>query len=149
MATRELIEYVTVRTGGQSFGVAVSEIREVFSPQAITPVPRAPDDIAGLLNLRGRIVTMIDSRTRLGLPARGQDEPAMALGLEEGSELYGVLVDAVGEVLRLDPAAAEVAPGHLDPEWRSLIRGVHRLDGQLLAILDVRALIARRSALAA
>lgn len=149
MAAIELIEYVTIRIGGQSFGVAVSDIREVFSPQAITPVPRAPGDIAGLLNLRGRIVTMIDARARLGLPARSQDEPAMALGLDEGADLYGVLVDAVGEVLRLDPAQAEVAPGHLDPEWRSLIRGVHRLDMQLLAILDVRALIGRRSALAA
>lgn len=149
MAAKASIEYVTVRTGGQSFGVAVSDIREVFSPLAITPVPRAPADIAGLLNLRGRIVTMIDSRTRLGLPARAKDEPSMALGLEEGAELYGVLVDAVGEVLRLDPAEAQEAPGHLDPEWRTLIQGVHRLDGQLLAILDIRALIGRRSALAA
>jgi purine-binding chemotaxis protein CheW len=149
MAASELIEYVTIRIGGQSFGVAVSDIREVFSPQAITPVPRAPGDIAGLLNLRGRIVTMIDARARLGLPARSQNEPAMALGLDEGADLYGVLVDAVGEVLRLDPAQAEAAPGHLDPEWRSLIRGVHRLDMQLMAILDVRALIGRRSALAA
>ncbi|MCH8489328.1 MAG: chemotaxis protein CheW [Oceanicaulis sp.] len=149
MAANDLIEYVTVRIGGQSFGVAVSDIREVFSPVAITPVPRAPVDIAGLLNLRGRIVSMVDARTRLGLPARSDDEPAMALGLEEGADLYGVLVDAVGEVLRLDPAAAEAAPGHLDPEWRTLVQGVHRLDGQLLAILDIRALIGRRSALAA
>lgn len=149
MAASELIEYVTVQIGGQSFGVAVSEIREVFSPQAVTPVPRAPHEIAGLLNLRGRIVTMIDARARLGLPARSQDDPVMALGLEEGADLYGVMVDAVGEVLRLDPAAAEPAPGHVDPQWRALLRGVHRLEDQLLAIIDVRALIGRPSALAA
>jgi purine-binding chemotaxis protein CheW len=149
MSTQALIEYVTVHIGGQPFGVEVSEIREVFSPQAITAVPRAPDGIAGLLNLRGRIVTMVESRTRLGLSARDADEPAMALGLEEGSDLYGVLVDFVGEVLRLDQAALEAAPGHLDPRWRALIRGVYRLEDQLLAILDVRALIGRRAAMAA
>ncbi len=149
MAKQELIEYVTVRIGGQLFGVNVGEIREVFSPQAITPVPRAPDGIAGLLNLRGRIVTMIDSRACLGLSARGEDEPAMALGLEVGSDLYGVLVDSVGEMLRLDPAAAEPAPGHLDPRWRTLIHGVYQLEDQLLAILDAHDLIGRRGSLAA
>jgi purine-binding chemotaxis protein CheW len=149
MAAQTLIEYVTVRIGDQLFGVAVSDIREVFAPHAITPVPRAPEGIAGLLNLRGRIVTMIDARSRLGLAARAADAPAMALGLEDGPELYGVLVDTVSEVLRLDPAAADTAPGHLDARWRPLIRGVHRLDDQLLAVLDIRALIGRRGALAA
>lgn len=149
MAKQDLIEYVTVHIGGQLFGVNVSEIREVFCPQAITPVPRAPDGIAGLLNLRGRIVTMIDCRARLGLSARDTDEPAMALGLEVGSELFGVLVDTVGEVLRLDVQAMEPPPGHLDPQWRTLIRGVYQLEDQLLAILDARDLIGRRGALAA
>ncbi|MCC5995773.1 MAG: chemotaxis protein CheW [Oceanicaulis sp.] len=149
MAVQDTIEYVTVHVGGQLFGVEVSEIREVFSPHGITPVPRAPAEIAGLLNLRGRIVTAVETRVRLGLPPRGEDEPVMALGLEEGSELFGVLVDEVGEVLRLDPAAAEPAPGHLDAQWRAMIKGVYRLEEQLLAILDVRALIRWRAALAA
>lgn len=149
MARQDQIEYVTVRIGGQLFGVDVSEIREVFSPHAITPVPRAPDGIAGLLNLRGRIVTMIDSRARLGLKARGADEPVMALGLEVGSDLYGVLVDTVGEVLRLDPQSMEPAPGHLEPGWRTLIHGVYQLENQILAILDARDLIGQRSAIAA
>lgn len=146
MTAQDRFEYVTVKIGDQLFGVEVHEIREVFSPQDITRVPRAPGDVAGLLNLRGRIVTAVDARFKLGLPKRGDDEPVMALGLEEGSELFGVLVDQVGEVMRLKSDTLEPAPAHLDPKWRALLKGVHRLENQLLAVLDVRALIAWRSA---
>ncbi|XBQ16493.1 MAG: chemotaxis protein CheW [Oceanicaulis sp.] len=149
MASEDSFEYVTVRIGGQMFGVEVCEIREVFSPQDVTRVPRAPAEIAGLLNLRGRIVTAVDARTRLGLPPRDADASCMALGLEQGSELFGVLVDEVGEVMRLKPDTLEAAPAHLDPKWRALIKGVHRLENQLLAVLDIRALIAWRTPMAA
>lgn len=141
MSVQSSFEYVTVHIGGQLFGVEVHEIREVFSPQDITKVPRAPGEIAGLLNLRGRIVTAVDARSRLNLPARGADEPVMALGLEQGSELFGVLVDEVGEVMRLKADTLEASPAHLDPHWRALLKGVHRLEKNLLAVLDIRALI--------
>ena len=149
MSAESSFEYVTVRIGGQLFGVEVCEIREVFSPQDVTSVPRAPAEIAGLMNLRGRIVTAVDARSRLGLPARREDEPVMALGLEQGSELFGVLVDEVGEVMRLKADTLEASPAHLDPQWRALLKGVHRLEKELLAILDVRALITWRTPLAA
>ncbi|WP_019962285.1 chemotaxis protein CheW [Woodsholea maritima] len=142
-------EYVTVKIGDQLFGAGVSEIREVFSPQGVTSVPRAPSEIGGLLNLRGRIVTAIDARRRLGLAPRGAKEPCMALGLEVGSELYGVLVDSVGEVMRLPISTLEPTPSHLDGRWRSMIKGVHRLEGELMAVLDMRALIAVDAAYAA
>jgi len=138
-------EYVTVRIGEQLYGAAVSEIREVFSPQGVTRVPGAPAEIAGLLNLRGRIVTAIDARRRLGVEPREPDAPCMALGLEIGQELYGVLVDSVGEVMRLKPDTLEPAPGHLDAQWRAVIKGVHRLEKELLAVLDVRALVSTQS----
>lgn len=146
MSAEDRLEYVSVKIGGQLFGVEVHEIREVFAPHEVTRVQRAPGDIAGLLNLRGRIVTVVDARFKLGLPARDADAPMMALGLEEGSELFGVLVDEVGEVMRLKSDTLEPAPAHLDPKWRVLLKGVHRLDNQLLAVLDVRALIAWRAA---
>ena len=141
MSTEATFEYVTVRIGEQLFGVVVDEIREVFSPQDVTSVPSAPGEVAGLLNLRGRIVTAVDARVRLGLPPREPGATVMALGLEQGSELYGVLVDEVGEVMRLNENTLEPTPGHLDSTWRALLTGVHRLDGRLLAILDVRALV--------
>ena len=149
MSAEDSLEYVTVHIGNQLFGVEVKEIREVFSPQDVTSVPRAPGEIAGLLNLRGRIVTAVDARHRLGLPQREADAPVMALGLEEGTELFGVLVDQVGEVMRLKADTMEPTPSHLDPQWRSLLRGVHRLERDLLAVLDIRALIAWRAGLAA
>ncbi len=135
------LEYVTVRIGEQLFGAPVAEIREVFSPQGVTPVPRAPEEIAGLLNLRGRIVTAIDARSRLGVARREADAPCMALGMEMGQELYGVLVDTVGEVMRLKTDTLEGVPAHLDARWRAVLTGVHRLEGELLAVLDMRALV--------
>lgn len=149
MSVQSSFEYVTVHIGGQLFGVEVDEIREVFSPQDITKVPRAPGEIAGLLNLRGRIVTAVDARSRLNLPARDASDPVMALGLEQGSELFGVLVDEVGEVMRLKAETLEASPAHLDPHWRALLKGVHRLEKDLLAVLDIRALISWDKKLAA
>lgn len=149
MSAEDSFEYVSVRIGGQLFGVEVCEIREVFSPQDVTTVPRAPAEIAGLMNLRGRIVTAVDARARLGLPKRGDGDPVMALGLEQGSELFGVLIDEVGEVMRLKSDTLEPSPAHLDPQWRTLLKGVHRLENDLLAVLDVRALISWRTPLAA
>lgn len=142
MSVQSSYEYVTVRIGEQLFGVPVTEIREVFSPQGVTPVPRAPEEIAGLLNLRGRIVTAIDARRRLGLPPRNKDAECMALGMEHGTELFGILVDEVGEVMRLSADTLEAVPAHLDGRWRAVLTGVHRLDGELLAALDMKKLIA-------
>jgi purine-binding chemotaxis protein CheW len=121
MSAEDSFEYVTVHIGDQLFGVEVKQIREVFSPQDVTSVPRAPGrEVAGLMNLRGRIVTAVDARQRLGLPPRDAEAPVMALGLEQGTELFGVLVDQVGEVMRLKADTLEPSPAHLDPQWRAL-----------------------------
>lgn len=149
MNAEDTFEYVTVMIGDQLFGVAVHEIREVFSPQGVSAVPRAPGEVAGLLNLRGRIVTAIEARRVLGLAPREEGAACMALGVEKGSELYGVLVDSVGEVMRLGADTLEPAPAHLDQRWRGALKGVHRLDGRLLAVLDIFRLIAVEPAAAA
>lgn len=141
LGTEEINEYVSVRIGDQLFGAPVNAIREVFTPQSVTSVPRAPSEVAGLLNLRGRIVTAIDARTRLGLPQRSADETGMALGVERGSEIFGLIVDSVGEVLRRPRAELEPVPAHVDANWRSMVTGVHRLEKELLAVLDVSAVI--------
>ena len=136
------VEYVTVTIGGQLFGAAVGEIHDVFSPSAVTPGPLAPREVAGVLNLRGRIVTMIDMRARLGLPGRSIDQDkAMAVGVERGGEMYGLIVDAVGEVMRPDVATFEANPVNMDQRWAELSRGVHRLEKKLLVVLDVDRLL--------
>jgi purine-binding chemotaxis protein CheW len=136
-AGEQLIEYVTVMIGGQLFGLPISRVQDVFMPDRLTRVPLAPPEIAGVLNLRGRIVTTIDMRRRLGLPPRDDNKPSMAVGIELRSESYGLLIDTVGEVMKLGEDTLEPNPVNLDPRLARVSGGVHRLDGQLMVILDV------------
>lgn len=142
IATDDSRDYVTIIVAGQMFGLPIERVHDVFVASAITPVPLASTEIVGLLNLRGRVVTAICVRRRLGLPPRGTAGEAMAVGLEHGGESYGLLVDGVGEVLRLSAADLETNPIHLDPHWARLSLGVHRLEQQLLIVLDVDEVIA-------
>jgi len=90
-----------------------------------------------VLNLRGRIVTAIDMRRRLGLPPRDDGRPPLAVGIELRGESYGLLIDSVGEVMKLADGTREANPVNLDGKLARVSAGVHRLDGQLLVILDV------------
>lgn len=132
-----ITEYVTFTTAGQIFGLPIERVQEVFRPSRITRVPLAGAQIAGVLNLRGRIVTAIDMRSRLELNAREQDEPPMAIGIESGAESFGLLVDALGEVLKLPEAHREANPVNLDRKLARVSAGVCRLDDQLMVVLDV------------
>jgi purine-binding chemotaxis protein CheW len=132
-----LHEYVTALIGGQLFGLPILRVQDVFAPERLTRVPLAPDEIAGVLNLRGRIVTLIDMRCRLGLGQRDDGNPAMAIGVESRGESYGLLIDSIGEVLKLDDTAREPNPSNLDTRLASVSTGIFRLDGQLLMVLDV------------
>lgn len=130
-------EYVTATVGGQLFGLPISRVQDVFAPDRLTRVPLASSEIAGLLNLRGRIVTAIDMRRRLGLDACAESATRMAVGVECRGESYGLLIDAIGEVLKLSTGAREDNPLNLDPGLASVSAGVYRLDGKLLVVLDV------------
>jgi purine-binding chemotaxis protein CheW len=129
-------EYVTAVVAGQRFGLPILRVQDVFVPERLTRVPLAPPEVAGLLNLRGRIVTLIDMRRRLGLADAGR-EAVMAIGVESRGESYGLLIDSVGEVLKLDDNLREANPVNLDPRLAELCSGIHRLDDQLLLLLDV------------
>ena len=140
------LDYVTVTVGEQLLGLPIGRVHDVFIANRITPVPCAPREIVGLLNLRGRVVTAICLRKRLGRPvdAKGQcadDCELVAVGIDHGGEAYALIVDAVGEVMRLDRSTFEPVPIHLDRGWAALAAGIHRLDGQLLVVLDVDAVL--------
>jgi purine-binding chemotaxis protein CheW len=135
--SEQVTEYVTVMIGGQLFGLPISRVQDVFMPDRVTRVPLSAPEIAGVLNLRGRIVTAIDMRRRLGLPPRTDDKPSMAVGIELKGESYGLLIDTVGEVLKLADGTREPNPVNLDQHLARVSAGVHRLEGQLLVILDV------------
>ena len=136
-AEETITEYVTAMIGGQLFGMPISRVQDVFIPELMTRVPLASSDVAGVLNLRGRIVTAIDMRSRLGLPKRDTGRPPMAVGVDLRGESYGLLIDAVGEVLKLADDSREVNPVNLDPRMAKMASGIHRLDGQLMVVLDV------------
>lgn len=130
-------EYVTTMIGDQLFGLPIARVQDVFMPERLTRVPLASNEVAGVLNLRGRIVTAIDMRARLGLPKADGDRPPMAVGVDLRGESYGLLIDSIGEVLKLPDENREVNPVNLDPRMAKMSAGVHRLDGQLMVILDV------------
>jgi len=149
-AQQNLTEYVTAMIGGQLFGLPIVRVQDVFIPERLTRVPLAPPEIAGVLNLRGRIVTLIDLRRRFGLGQREVGEVVMAIGVESRAESYGLLIDSVGEVLKLDDAAREPNPVNLDQRLARVSAGIYRLDGQLLIVVDVdRVLDIGTSAIAA
>jgi purine-binding chemotaxis protein CheW len=136
--TEIMSEYVTAMVGSQRFGLPILRVQDVFVPDHLTRVPLAPPDVAGLINLRGRIVTLIDLRQRLGFGAApASDEPPMAIGIEWRGESYGLLVDSVGEVLKLDDNRREGNPVNLDPRLAELSVGIHRLEDHLLVLIDV------------
>lgn len=135
-------ELVTVTVAGQLLGLPIHQVHDVFVPSDMTPVPLAPPEVSGLLNLRGRVVTAVSLRRRMGINGTEPEGRAMAVGVESKGEAYGLLVDDVGEVLRLDPKAIQPNPVHLDRRWSRISKGVHQLDGSLLIVLDVDAVLA-------
>jgi purine-binding chemotaxis protein CheW len=137
IAIDNITEYVTATVGGQLFGLPISRVQDVFIPERMTRVPLAPPEVAGLINLRGRIVTAVDMRRRLGLPESDQGSARMAIEIECKGESYGLMIDAIGEVLKLAASSRENNPVNLDAGFARVAAGVHRLDGKLLVVLDV------------
>jgi purine-binding chemotaxis protein CheW len=143
-------EYVTVVLGEQMFGLPIARVQDVFVPERLTRVPLAPSEVAGILNLRGRIVTAVDMRSRLDLPPRPEGQAMMAIGIELKGESYGLLVDSVGEVMKFADQACEPKPANLDARLARVAAGVVRLENQLMVILDVdRVLELKSGAMAA
>ena len=134
-------DYVTMTIADQLFGIPVLQVQDVLGHQKITRIPLAPPEVAGSLNLRGRIVTAIDVRLRLNLLARPKDKPGMSIVVDLRGELYSLMVDSVGEVLSLSNEDFERNPATLDPRWREVSTGIYRLNGQLMVVLDVPRLL--------
>lgn len=135
-------EFVTMTINGQLFGIPVTQVQDVLGPQHINCIPLAPSEVAGSLNLRGRIVTAIDVRRRLGLPPRPESDKGMSVVVDLGNELYSLIIDSVGEVLSLSSAYYQRNPSNLDPLWREIATGIYQLEEKLLVVLDIDRLMA-------
>src|SRR5712671_6634756 len=125
-AEDSITEYVTAVIGGQLFGLPISRVQDVFMPERLTRVPLSSSEIAGVLNLRGRIVTLVDMRSRLGLPKNDDGKPAMAVGVDLRGESYGLLIDQIGEVLNPSDDGREENSITRDPSIAKLAGGVDR-----------------------
>jgi purine-binding chemotaxis protein CheW len=135
-ATPETREFVTIMVGDQLCGIDVLKVYDVLGPQKIARVPLASAEVAGLLNLRGKIVTAIDLRRRLGVEDRPEGERGMSVVVERRNELYSLAVDSVGEVLRLPADKFEPNPATLDSTWRQFSEGVYRLEEGVLVVIN-------------
>jgi purine-binding chemotaxis protein CheW len=133
--------FVTFYVGKQLFGIPVERVQDILSPEKIANIPLSPPEVAGTINLRGRIVTVIDVSARLGLPPKADRENAMCVTIEKGNELYSMMADSVGNVLTLPLSQIEPNPSTMLPSWRTLSEGVVRLKDELMLIVDVDTLL--------
>lgn len=131
--------YFTVFAEGEAFGLSVLHAQTIFRITDITPVPLGPDDIVGLVNLRGRIVTAVSLRRRLSLPV-GELNNALAIGIEHKGENFALIVDEVGDVLSLDASRKVEIPTHFDPRRSKFMSGLYKVGNMLIPALNIDAL---------
>lgn len=133
LATSQLC---TFYLDGQLFGVDAQSVQEVIRYQVMTRVPKAPPAVSGLINLRGRIVTAIDLRTRLGIKARDAGTLPMNVVVQCDDGAVSLLVDQIGDVIEVNAENFETPPDTLHGPARELVKGAYKLDGRLLLLLE-------------
>jgi len=135
----DLEDFVTFFVSDQMFGIPVLKVQDILTPDKIASIPLAPPEVKGSINLRGRIVTVIDVRVRLGLTSSSSGNGSVGMGVtvEHESDLYTFLVDRIGDVIGLSTDLFEKNPGTLDPTWREVSTGVYRLEDKLMVVLDI------------
>jgi purine-binding chemotaxis protein CheW len=141
MGVTELL--ATFELGTHLCAVEVSQVQEVLLQQPLTPAPGAPTAVAGLINLRGQVVTALDLRVRMGLGgnAHGGDDSFMNVVVRSGDEVWSLLVDRIGDVIEVEQAQFELPPDTLNGPIRELIKGTYTLEDRLLLVLNVQRLL--------
>lgn len=137
----QVIQWVTFRLADEVYGTEVMQVKEVLRLSEITPVPGAPDYVLGIINLRGNVVTVLDTRRRFGLPEKEPDEASRIVIMEAGDQVFGMLVDSVAEVVYLKASEIESSPNVGNEESARFIQGVYSHDGELLILVDVNKLL--------
>ncbi|MBL8660855.1 MAG: chemotaxis protein CheW [Rhodospirillales bacterium] len=134
-------EFLTFTVGRQTFGLPLGAVDDVLDERPLTPVPLAPAEVAGSINLRGRIITAIDVRRCLGMPKAAPNAAHMSIVTEHDGELFSLVVDAVGEVIAVSEGFHEDNPVTLDEHWRGFSAGIYRLESDLMVVLEVGPLL--------
>lgn len=134
-------QWVTFYLAEEKYGVPVAQVREVLRYSEITPVPGAPDYVLGIINLRGNVVTVLDTRKRFALPPNEIADSTRVVIIEVEEQVVGILVDSVSEVVRLKTGEIETAPNVGNDESSKYIQGVASRDGNLLILVDLHRLL--------
>lgn len=129
----------TVVVADEIFGIPVDAVQTIFRIDVATTIPLGPAEILGLVNLRGKIVTAVSLRRRLRLPDLPTIEGALAVGIDHRAESFALVVDDVGDVITLDPASTIPLPPHISEDRARLTASAHRLEANILPILDLAA----------
>ena len=136
----ELLQIVSFHLDDEEFGLEILRVQEIIRTPPLTRVPASPAFVEGVVNLRGRVITVISMRKRFGLGARDLDKETRIIVVEVMGTVLGLLVDAVSEVLRIKPETLEPPP-RLGRVEREYVRGVAKLEGRLLILLDIERLM--------
>lgn len=134
-------QLLTFILDGQLFGIPVQYIRDIFKSTSITRIPMTKPEVAGVVNLRGHIVTSINLRYTLGLEVAEDKDVNMNIAVDISDEMYSFIIDKVSEVLTLPKKDLEDNPATMDGNLKDLSLGIYKLQGQLLIVLDVKKLI--------
>lgn len=137
----EVLQWVTYRLGEETYGINVMQVQEVLRYTEIAPVPGAPDYVLGIINLRGNVVTVIDTRSRFGLPPSETTDNTRIVIIESDEQVVGILVDSVAEVVYLKTSEIDSAPNVGTEESAKFIQGVSNRDGELLILVDLNKLL--------
>jgi purine-binding chemotaxis protein CheW len=136
-----IIQWVTFHLENEKYGIKVMQVQEVLRMTEIAPVPGAPHYVLGIINLRGNVVTVIDTRRRFGLPDAEADDETRIVIIEADNNVVGILVDSVAEVVDLRTTEIETAPNVGNDESSKYIQGVSSRDDELLILVDVNKLL--------
>ncbi len=137
----EILQWVTFRLASETYGVNVMQVQEVLRYTEIAPVPGAPNYVLGIINLRGNVVTVIDTCQRFGLPPIEVTDSTRIVIIEANQQVIGILVDSVAEVVYLRASEIEIAPNVGNEESAKFIQGVTHRDGELLILVDLNKLL--------
>ncbi len=137
----EVLQWVTYKLGEETYGINVMQVQEVLRHTEIAPVPGAPDYVLGIINLRGNVVTVIDTRSRFGLPSSDISDNTRIVIIESDDQVVGILVDSVAEVVYLRSSEIDSAPNVGTEESAKFIQGVSNRDGELLILVDLNKLL--------
>jgi purine-binding chemotaxis protein CheW len=137
----EVLQWVTYRLGEETYGINVMQVQEVLRHTEIAPVPGAPEYVLGIINLRGNVVTVIDTRTRFGLEPTDITDNTRIVIIESDEQVVGILVDSVAEVVYLRSSEIDSAPNVGTEESAKFIQGVSNRDGELLILVDLNKLL--------